>query len=286
MTNSVLVLPDDDPEPPLNLNGVRPFLICCDESGMHKANFYGFGTLWLPYDRRGDFYDGIRRICAQHHMNFGVVNDKKHEFKWSKVSPQKLGFYQSIVDYFFERPELCFHCLVVRRAEVKLELHKGGYEEARQKHLTMLLTNKIRRALQVQKRKFRVWVDPLPVAYDKAPEVVQIISNHTLNQDFKGLNPVDKVLPHESHDTPAIQLCDVLLGAVMSAWQNETAAAAKLELQRHIAGYLGWTDLRADTFPREKKFNIWFFANPHKRPPNVPTRRVQLAEAPLFRRTG
>src|SRR6267142_2749294 len=137
MTNSVLVLPDDDPEPPLNLNGVRPFLICCDESGMHKANFYGFGTLWLPYDRRGDFYDGIRRICAQHHMNFGVVNDKKHEFKWSKVSPQKLGFYQSIVDYFFERPELCFHCLVVRRAEVKLELHKGGYEEARQKHLTM-----------------------------------------------------------------------------------------------------------------------------------------------------
>lgn len=279
MADTAPVLPDDDPEPPLVLNGVRPFLICCDESGMHKADFYGFGSLWLPYDRRGDFYNDIRRLCIAHGMNFGFVNGKKHEFKWSKVSSQKLGFYKAVVDYFFGRPELFFHCLVVRRAEVRLELHKGGYEEAQQKHLTMLLTNKIRRALKVRKRKFRVWVDPLPTGYDKAAEVVEIISNHTLNRDFNGLNPVDKVLPHESHDTPAIQVCDVLLGAVMSAWQNETAAPAKTELQRHIAGHLGWKDLRADTFPREKKFNIWFFANPHKRPPDVPTRAVQPAVA-------
>src|SRR5207248_7775450 len=118
----------------------------------------------------------------------------------------------------------------------------------------LLLTNKIARALKSHPRKFRVWVDPLPVRYSKANEVVEIISNHVLNRQFGKLQPVDKVIPHDSHDTPSIQLCDLLLGAVMAAWQDEVTALGKRELQLWIAEHLGWPDLRADTRPDNKKF--------------------------------
>jgi hypothetical protein len=262
-------------DPPFVLPGVRPWLISCDESGMDGARFCGFGTLWMAWDRRGDFALDIARIASARGMKVGVVDGIAHEFKWSKVKNQKLGFYKELVDYFFQRPWLCFHCMVVRKADVKREMHKD-YAQAKQKHFTKLLTNKIERALKVRRRKFRVWVDPLPTRYAKAHEVVGIVANNVLNHKFGKLHPVDQVIEHQSHDTPSIQLCDLLLGAVMSAWQEESSAPGKLELRRWIAQHLGWTDLRADTMPEERKFNIWFLCDPNERPSDVVTRSVEL----------
>src|SRR5262249_17426494 len=228
-----------------------------------------FGWVWMHWDRRGDFVADIRQIAKPHSMRVGAVNGVRHEFKWSKVSSQKLAFYKALVEYFFKHPSLLFHCIVVRKEYVRLELHPGGYEQAQQKHLTLLLTNKIARALKSRHRKFRVWVDRLPVAYSRANEVIEIISNHVLNRQFGKLHPVDKVIPHDSHETPTVQRCDVLLGAVMSAWQEEATSPAKVELQRWIAEHLGWSDLRADTRPQDRKFNIWFLCNPNNRPLDV-----------------
>jgi len=267
----------DETDPPLVLPGVRPWLISCDESGIDARRYYGFGSLWMAWDRRGQFVDDLRELAREHRIKFGVVDGVAHEFKWTKVSGPKLPFYKDLVEYFFKRSWLLFHCIVVRRADVRMELHPGGYEEAQQKHFTLLLTNKIGRALKTQPhRKFRVWVDPLPSSYAKANEVVEIISNHVLNRQFGKQQPVDHVIPHRSHDTPSIQLCDLLLGAVMAAWQAETTATAKIELQRWIAGHLGWTDLRGDTRVPERKFNVWFFCDPRSRPSDVTTRDVLL----------
>jgi hypothetical protein len=266
----------DDSDAPLDLDGARPWLISCDESGIHKSKYYGYGSLWMPWDRRGDFVADIRRIAGNHGMHVGRVDGVPHEFKWSKVSTQKLAFYKALVEYFFGHPRLLFHCIVVRRQFVNVLLHRGGYVQAQQKHFTLLLTNKIARALKSHHRKFRVWVDPLPGGYAKANEVMEIISNHVLNRQFGKVRPVDKVIPHESHDTPSIQLCDVLLGAVMAAWQAEVTAPAKLSLQQCIAEHLGWPDLRADTMPADKKFNIWFLCDPRDRPADVRPRPLRL----------
>jgi len=40
---------DDDPP-----EGVRRWLVSCDESGVHGSPCYGFGTLWMSWKRRGD----------------------------------------------------------------------------------------------------------------------------------------------------------------------------------------------------------------------------------------
>ena len=33
----------------------RHYLVYCDESGVHGTRLTGFGTLWMTYERRGDF---------------------------------------------------------------------------------------------------------------------------------------------------------------------------------------------------------------------------------------
>lgn len=41
--------PDEHPVPKH-----KNYLIYCDESGIDGQNYYGFGSLWMPWERRGD----------------------------------------------------------------------------------------------------------------------------------------------------------------------------------------------------------------------------------------
>jgi hypothetical protein len=176
---------------------------------------------------------------------------------------------------------LSFHCLVVRKADVDRSLHKD-MDQARRKHFVMLLANKIRRAVKRHpaRRIFHIWVDPIASYHKRADEAVEIITGRVLTK--VGLNPPPtiKVTTHDSHERRAIQLCDLLLGAVMAGWQQDIEAEGKTLLQRHIADRLGWTDLRADTFETAAKFNVWFFCNPKDRPSDVVSRELGVSMKP------
>jgi hypothetical protein len=107
---------------------------------------------------------------------------------------------------------------------------------------------------------FRLWVDPIASSYRKAGEATQIIATHTLKQMFKNERAiVESLQERDSKETPSIQLCDLFLGAVMDAWQGQARKPEKLALAAEVARHLGWPDLAADTFPDERKFNIWYF---------------------------
>lgn len=252
------------------LNKTR-WLISCDESGVHGAPFYGFGTLWMKWQRRGDFARDFRDLQTRHGFS--------GEAKWSRTNSQRdLDFYLALVDYFFRKPWLAFHCFVAKRAIVKKELHQGSWDLARRKHFTQLLINKMRRVYRRSTDgniEFRIYVDPIASSYDKADEVVEIVSNNVLRAEF-GTLPVESVITRDSKDTPTIQLCDVLLGAVMEAWQNKATNKCKLFVQDTIAGCLGWNNLKADTRPEERKFNIWYFYDSSLGPREIKTRQVSL----------
>jgi hypothetical protein len=260
-----------DPPP-----GVKRWLISCDESGVHGARYYGYGTLWMPWQRRGAFSGLIDSLRSKHAFRF--------EFKWEKVGSRYLAFYRDLVQVFFETTWLSFHCLVVERAIVR----EPDLDLARRKHFTKLLTNKIQRCLAVhpeREQTFRIWVDPIHTRYDKADEAVETISNNVLAKALGSLRPVDSVLTHDSKETPSIMLCDLLLGAAMAAWQRKVEAPAKLALMRWTAEHLGWEDLRADTWQQERKFNVWFFHDPTLGPRSAVTRTVTL-KYPLPERIG
>ncbi len=58
----------------------RHFLIYCDESGIDAGTVFGFGSLWMPWERRGDFLQLWRRLQQSHFP--------PSEAKWTKVKSQ------------------------------------------------------------------------------------------------------------------------------------------------------------------------------------------------------
>jgi hypothetical protein len=180
--------------------GVRRWLVSCDESGIHGSPHYGFGSLWMQWQRRGDFLRDFRELTEKHRF--------KQECKWSHASAKRyLPFYTDLISYFFQRRWLVFHCLVVRKQVVeKAEYHQNSWDLARRKHYTMLLTQKMKRALgrfPNREHEFRIYVDAIASSYGKADEAMEVISNNVLNQDFQSSSPVTSVVTRHSHDTPA-----------------------------------------------------------------------------------
>jgi hypothetical protein len=143
----------------------------------------------------------------------------------------------------------------------------------------MLLTAKMRDVLERfpnREHEFRVYVDQMASRYAKADEAMEVITNNVLNQRFRNVSPVTSVVTRDSKDTPAIQLCDLLLGAVMENWQQKATNNTKKTIRQTIARHLGWSNLDSDTRPSERKFNIWYFFDPIRESRKVKTREVAL----------
>lgn len=260
--------------------GYRNYLIFCDDSGLHGSTHYGFGSLWMPAERRGDIHTRVRELRNRHHL-------QPDEIKWKKINSGNCAFYVDLVQEFFTRPWLMFHCLVVRKGYVDREIHRGSYDLARRKHFAMLLRKKIAFfSAGARDKAYHVRVDPLPSSYGKADEAALKIVNAGLKQEI-GIPAIHSLFTRDSKATLGIQLADVLLGAVMAEVIGEPNASPKMRVRRAVADHLGWPDLRADTLNREWKFNVWHFHNPRaSEPREVRARRVCLKiPMPLLRRS-
>jgi hypothetical protein len=245
-------------------------LVACNQAGVSGERHYGFGTLWMRYDRRGDLAGTFVRMAD--------ASGCSQFFTWQTVrrgSSHRLG--QRLVEHFFSTKGLVFHCLVVEKSIVDLGRHRDDFDLAQRKHFTMLLSNKIKATIRKRgpEQQFRVWVAPIPSRYAKAAEAVRVISGNII-AECAGYHPQLSVSVRSSAQTPAIQLCDLLLGAVIDAWNQDASNREKRLLEQQIAGHLGWPDLRADTGPQQKKFNIWKFHDPRREPVrSVSTRRTK-----------
>ncbi|MDR6982359.1 hypothetical protein J2X32_000977 [Rheinheimera pacifica] len=246
--------------------------IACDESGIDGAPYYGFGTLWMKWQRRGDFSKLVSDLRIKHQYF--------DEIKWQKAHSKRYqDFYLELIDLFFKREWLAFHCIVIKKADVNKSYHGGDYDLARRKHFNMLLQAKIKNVIKAHKGRecqFRVVVDPIASRYKKADEASHVIVNNQVKQSTENFDAIDNYLTKDSKDSVQIQLSDLLLGAVMSAWQKKATSEGKVAIQKAIAGYLGWKDLEADTAPKERKFNIWYFYEPKLGPRSAETRKVNL----------
>jgi len=269
-----LAFATEDPKP---IPGYRNYLVYCDECGQDGKVYYGFGSLWMPWERRGDSSRLVSTLRAKHRYS--------HEIKWNKIDERNSPFYRELVEEFFRRNWLMFHCLIGRKGYINKALHKGGFDEALRKHFAMLLRSKIAFFSQGDRRKaYHIVADRLPSRYEKADEAAHIIVNHELKRDM-GFTPVHTIVTRDSRETDGIQVVDVLLGAVVTDWNQEPAGSAKRELRDWVAEHLGWRHLRADTRHWEWKFNIWYFYAPsEEKPREVRSWRLNLKHpVPAFR---
>lgn len=253
----MLIDPDDLDEisTPQPGDPSRHFLIYCDESGIDGGTIFGFGSLWMPWERRGDFQQIWHRLHEEYFP--------PSEVKWTKVKSKTLPFFEALVDEFFKRNWLMFHCLLIGKPQVDLRYHNNNWDLARRKHFVMLLSNKIKR-FAAPGKYYRIRVDPIASSYAKADEAAEIILQRIVDEvpKLNGANTIHSLRTVDSRATRGIQLSDVLLGAVVSARRGKATSEAKQRLTERIAGHLGWSDLNADTLPYVGKFNIWRFWDP------------------------
>lgn len=244
--------PDD-----LNLRVVpdyRNYLVYCDEGSIHgKTPYYGWGTVWIPEEARGRLTALFTRLAGTYFLSGSEV-------KWTKVNARTLPFFEALLDEFFKKNWVLFHCIIMETRIIRTKLFKDGLREARIRHLGTLLRNKIAVLSPRGSRKvYHVRVDPLPSSYPKEDEKLWKISNAMLAQGV-GHNRIASLFTRDSKEVRGIQLADFLLGAVLFPWNGEgDPTGPKAALSSKLYSYLGWRDHVADTMSNELKFNIWHF---------------------------
>lgn len=246
--------------------------VACDESGIDGQRFYGFGSLWMKYQRRGDFARIIRELRDEHKFY--------EEIKWQKAhSKRYAAFYHDLIDLFFKLPWLAFHCIIVEKSIVDKSFHNGDYDLARRKHFTNLITAKISNVMSAHPDResyFRVELDPIASRYKKADEAFHVIANNILKIRFGRSDIISSVVTKDSKASENIQLSDFFLGAVMCAYQGKASSEAKIQVSNKVASYLGWEHLHNDTWHTERKFNIWYFYDKKRGIRDIETKPVLL----------
>jgi hypothetical protein len=222
----------------------------------------------MTYERRGDFQQIWRDLHEGHFP--------PSEVKWEKVKRETSPFFEALVDEFFRRRWLMFHCLLISKGEVDLSFHDNSWDLARRKHFTLFLANRIRRFARPGKH-YMIRVDPIHSSYKKADEAAEVILSNILQQapSLKGARTIDSLITVDSRQTSGVQLADLLVGAVLAARHGDITSSPKKALVQRIAAHLGWPDLASDTMPSAQKFNIWRFWDPTSGKPRPEvTRRV------------
>jgi hypothetical protein len=258
----------------------RNYLIYCAESGIDSQQYQGWGTLWIPAERRGDLAHSLRELKRKHVF--------QGEVKWGRVGYRNAPFFRELCGQFFRTNWMMFHCVVFRTAMIRPELFEGGGVEARLHRLSALLENKIDFFSGSGTDKiYHVRVGPLLSSHAEEDEKAGEITNAQLRQAL-GHAPIRTMLTRNSRESAGVQIADFLLGAVLASWNERVADdGPKAGVLRHVAKHLGWEDLQANTRPLEWKFNVWYQHEPEENlPGSVRTRDCNyLFPVQPYRRT-
>jgi len=245
------------------MNEERPlqWLLAADERGIKGTPFHGFGLLWMNWDRRGDFNAALQALAERH---------KRRAWRgWEYARRLKNpAYHQALVDFFFERNWLAFHCIIVTEDILERGMKRDNFAE-----LVADRLNRVQKRETDKPQNFRLWVNPGVRGRQTSDQAITHLTEKicTLQPD---LRDVLRVMPRESEDTPAIQLCDVLLGGTLEGWRNGQSGESATAVNRRLAEHLGWPDTRADTESWEIKFNVSRKGDPATFG-EVPTRTVR-----------
>ncbi len=226
------------------------FNVYCDESG-HLPNDgqpnMVLGAIWCPAERARDMSIELRAIKKAHGLSPAM------EVKWTKVSPAKVDFYLSLIDFFFDQTDLHFRALVIPDKS-KLD-HRAFNQDHDIWYYKMYFS--MLKAIITPVDRFRIYLDIKDTcSASKTSKLHEILCNsiYDFNQDI-----IERIQTVRSHEVELLQLADLLIGAVQHIGRGPLQERAKDKLVRRIQMRSGYT-LQKSTLPTENKFNLFYWA--------------------------
>lgn len=188
---------------------------------------------------------------------------RSFEVKWTKVSPAKVDFYSSLIEYFFSKPELGFRC-VIARGKKKLDhaaFHQT-YDDWYYKIYYQLLSK-----LLCPDKQYCVYVDIKDTHGSKKTEKLrEFVNKHLNSYDYSCLHRIQIV---KSDEIELLQICDLLIGAIgyynrYIRYSNnpQTISRAKQKICSDLIRESRFLPVKS-TRPDEEKFNLFFWEPNH-----------------------
>jgi len=221
--------------------------VYCDEaypelfsSREPQARYLIIGSLWLRSEDRQRFKADIHRLRDLHKIG--------GEFKWTKVSPSRLGFYTELLSWFHEQGEdLRFRAIAIDHAQVNLfKFHENDQELGFYKFYYQMLHHWIHPF-----NEYRIYCD-----FKRNRRRDRL---HTLKKCLNYANlaaTIHTAQSVRSRESVLIQMTDVLVGLVSSRLNDKLGTGtAKEGIVAHLEGLLGRRI--ASTPLCEKKLNVF-----------------------------
>jgi hypothetical protein len=224
------------------------FEVYCDESHpdalsstKQHAPYLLIGSLWLPAEQRPKLKNDIKKLRTEHQLFT--------EIKWHKVHKAKAGFYEGLIDLFFEYASLLrFRCIAIEVDKVNLiKFHEGSQELGFYKFYYQLLHHWIK-----PQNEYSIFCDEKSNAKkDRVKTLKRCLTCGNLSAEILTVQslPSDEVV--------LIQLADFLLG-MASSRLNKTVqeGSYKDELIKHLEQRLD-VPILCHTRRDEQKYNIF-----------------------------
>lgn len=219
--------------------------IYSDEASTTNARYMLIGGLWVPWHCEERLADAMSEVRIRYRLTA--------EMKWTKVSRALLPAYRDFVDCFVADAELSFRCIVIDTQIVDYALfHRGDAELGFYKFYYQLISRNLE-----PDNSYWLYTDERQNRKSNRLEVLRLVVNRWWRKQADA-EPLRAVEPRRSHSEDAIQLADVLLGAIAYAWNQRGGSQAKLDLVQHVAqSLLGRSDLRLATRPGTTRLSIW-----------------------------
>lgn len=221
--------------------------VYCDESRPEYlrtpppigAGYVLIGGLWLRTEDRAEMKERLKQVRSKHNL--------KGEFKWNRVSPSRLAFYEDLVRLFFDSP-MAFRCIALPAGSLDAKsFHHDDNELMFYKFYYQLLVHWLENG-----GEYHIIVD---LRTNRLPNRLRVLER-VLRAARPGCRNITvQALP--SRQVDFLQLTDVLLGATGSRLHERTTSQARWHLVQCIERYLGRPI--GPTSRTETKFNIFMF---------------------------
>ncbi|MBI3740697.1 MAG: DUF3800 domain-containing protein [Chloroflexi bacterium] len=243
-------------EHPTSQSPERFLHIYCDESRQTVDRYMVIGGIITRRENEERFAETMRLFRDSQNM--------KAEFKWVKVSSQKLKEYRALIDLFFSvNQAFHFKVIVINTQEIdNRRYNKNDAELGFYKLMYQFLLHSFGAYLSPSDRCI-IFLDQRTTSKYKLSKLCSILNNG-LHKKYKYLRrPVHNIQATDSKKSDLIQIADVLMGAIgyeMNGAHTRTGAKrGKVLLAEYIAQKAGLVNLQQPTARSNKTFSIWHF---------------------------